>query len=60
MQGKNNQNLNLALVILQYTNTCKYLGLDQHLSFNDCVRTLADSGSRALGSVISKLKSLKM
>ena len=46
---------------LQYTNTYKYLGLllDQHLSFNDCIRTLADSGSRALGSVISKIKNLK-
>ena len=33
--------------------------MDQHLNYNDCIRTLADSGSRALGSVISKLKSLK-
>ena len=46
---------------LPYTNTYKYLGLllDQHLNYNDCIRTLADSESRALGSVISKLKSLK-
>ena len=46
---------------LLHTKTNKYLGLllDQHLSFNDSIRTLADSGSRALGSVISKLKSLK-
>ena len=29
------------------------------MNYNDCIRSLADSGPRALGSVISKLKSLK-
>ena len=29
------------------------------MNFNDCIRSLADSGSMALGSVISKIKHLK-
>ena len=39
----------------------KYLGiiLDEHLTYNDCVQTLADSAGRALGGVISKFKTLK-
>ncbi len=39
----------------------KYLGiiLDEHLTFNECVETLADSAGRALGGVIAKFKSMK-
>ena len=39
----------------------KYLGviLDEHLKFERCVQTLADSGGRALGSIINKFKTLK-
>ena len=63
MQGRKQSEFKFSFgnLTLQYTNTYKYLGLllDQHLSFNDCLRTLADSGSRALGSVISKIKNLK-
>ena len=32
---------------------------DEHLNFTSCINTLADSGSRALGALISKLKTLK-
>ena len=39
----------------------KYLGviIDEHLRFDVCTKALADSGGRALGSIISKFKSLK-
>ena len=39
----------------------KYLGiiLDEHLTYNECATTLADSAGRALGSVISKFYSFK-
>ena len=39
----------------------KYLGviLDQHLSFESCSKTLAESGGRALGAIISKFKLFK-
>jgi len=39
----------------------KYLGiiLDEHLTYNECVQTLADSAGRALGGVISKFKTMK-
>ena len=46
---------------LEYKDEYKYLGiyLDEHLNFTSCINTLADSGSRALGALISKLKTLK-
>ena len=36
----------------------KYLGviLDENLKFDVCIKTLADSAGRALGSVINKFK----
>ena len=39
----------------------KYLGiiLDEHLTYNECATTLADSAGRALRSVISKFYSFK-
>ena len=39
----------------------KYLGviLDEHLNFNECVKTLATAGGRALGRIISKFRNLK-
>ena len=33
--------------------------LDEHLNFVSCINTLADPGSRALGALISKLKTFK-
>ena len=39
----------------------KYLGviMDEHLNFNSCSKTLAESGGRALSAIISRLKSHK-
>ena len=39
----------------------KYLGIifDEHLTFNNTANTLSDSGGRALGKLLSKLKFLK-
>ena len=39
----------------------KYLGIifDEHLTFNNCIETLSEAGGRALGSIISKFKTLK-
>ena len=33
--------------------------MDEYLNFNTCSKILADSGGRALGAIISKLKYLK-
>ena len=46
---------------LEYKDEYKYLGiyLDEHLYFTSCINILADSGSRALSALISKLKTLK-
>ena len=45
------------------TSTCKYkyLGviLDEHLTFQDCIKTLNDSSGRALSGIISKFKCYK-
>ena len=48
---------NSLAIVLKY----KYLGiiLDEHLTYNECATTLADSAGRALGSVISKFYSFK-
>lgn len=37
-------------------NSCKYLGIiiDEHIDFNICINTLAQSGTRALGALIHK------
>ena len=47
--------------ILDTVSEYKYLGvlLDEHLKFNSCSKTLADSGGRALSAVISKFKQFK-
>ena len=39
----------------------KYLGviLDEHLTFQECIKSLSDSASRALGSIITKCKSYR-
>ena len=39
----------------------KYLGviLDEHLTFKECARTLAEAGSRALSKIIGKFKNFK-
>ncbi len=39
----------------------KYLGVifDEHLNFEECSKTLADSGGRALSAIISKFKQFK-
>ena len=46
---------------LEMISEYKYLGiiLDEHLTFVSCSKTLADSGGRALGAVISKFKQFK-
>ena len=46
---------------LEYCPYYKYLGLylDPNLNFNNGITTLADSGGRAFGAVIAKLKHLK-
>ena len=60
---KKNSNFNFQYndTSLEYKDEYKYLGvyLDEHLNFNSCINILADSGSRALGIDISKLKTLK-
>ena len=33
--------------------------MDEHLNFNECARTLADSGGRALGGLIPKIRNIK-
>ena len=47
--------------MLEKVNCYKYLGVyfDEHLKFDICIRTLAESAGRALGSIINKFKSLK-
>ena len=46
---------------LEVVSRYKYLGiiLDEHLKFDTCSKSLAESGGRALGSVISKFRNLK-
>ena len=46
---------------LEKVTSYKYLGIimDDNLKFDICTKTLADSGGRALGAIISKFKSLK-
>ena len=45
------------------TSTCKYkyIGviLDEHLTFQDCIKTLNDSSGQALSGIISKFKCYK-
>lgn len=47
--------------LLDYANQYKYLGtyIDEHLTFETCSKTLAESGGRALSAVISKFKEFK-
>ena len=47
--------------ILEYVDSYKYLGvtLDEHMKYNDVILQLANSGNRALGSVISTYKNNK-
>ena len=58
---KSNFSFHYGDTSLDYKDENKYLGiyLDEHLHFNSCINTLADSGSRALSAFISKLKTLK-
>ena len=46
---------------IEMVSSYKYLGVmfDEHLTFEKCSQVLAESGSRALGSIISKFKTLK-
>ena len=46
---------------LEIVKEYKYLGiiLDEYLNFNTCSKSLADSGGRALGAIISKFKYMK-
>ena len=46
---------------IELTNNYRYLGIifDEHLTFELCARTLAESGGRALSSIISKFKQFK-
>lgn len=46
---------------LLYTNSYKYLGVifDEHLTFENASSVFADSAGRALGSISSKVKSMK-
>ena len=55
---RSNFNFHYGDTSLEYKDEYKYLGiyLDEHLNFTSCINTLADSGSRALGALISKLK----
>jgi len=43
---------------LNLLKTCTILN-DEHLTFNECVDTLADSAGRAIGGIITKFKSMK-
>ena len=58
---QSNVNFSFGDMPLQYCESYKYLRiyLDPHLKFNCCIKTLADSGGRALGSLLSKFKHLK-
>ena len=46
---------------LETVSEYKYLGviLDEHLTFTQCSKTLADAGGRALSAIISKFKQFK-
>ncbi|XP_050392671.1 uncharacterized protein LOC126811173 isoform X1 [Patella vulgata] len=46
---------------IEYASSYKYLGitLDEHLNFENCATILSQSGSRAMGAVISKIHSYK-
>ena len=47
--------------IIETVSQYKYLGviLDEHLTFKECARTLADAGGRALSKIIGKFKNFK-
>ena len=49
---------NFGQIMLSYTENYKYLGLtlDEHMTFDDAVGSLAQSAGRALGSVMNKVK----
>ena len=48
-------------ITIELVDSYKYLGcyLDEHLNFHKCSQILADSAGRALGGMITKLRSLK-
>ena len=54
-------NFRYGLQNLDLCTSYKYLGcyLDEYLNFTKCSEVLSDSASRALGSIISKFKTLK-
>ena len=47
--------------MLEYVSNYKYLGcmMDEHLTFKECTKLLANSAGRALGAVIAKSKLIK-
>ena len=57
---KLNFNFHYSDSSLEYKSDYKYLGiyLDEHLTFNNCINTLGDFGSKTLGALISKVKKI--
>ena len=47
--------------IIETVSKYKYLGviLDEHLTFNEYAKTLADAGGRALSKIIGKFRNFK-
>lgn len=60
-KAKTNYNFKFGNMSLNVVSQYKYLGivLDEHLTFDECVESLSQSGFRALGGLISKFKILK-
>ena len=58
---KTNYNFNFDKEKLEIVPHYKYLGviMDEHLTFERCSQTLADSGGRALGAIWAKFKLLR-
>ena len=58
---RSNETFTYGNIPLKTVSSYKYLGiiLDEHLNFNECVKTLATAGGRALGGIISKFKMLR-
>ena len=60
-QSKTQYGFHYGLSDIEIVSQYKYLGIimDEYLKFDQCTTTLSNAGSRALGAIISKFKSLK-
>lgn len=56
---KSSVSFHLGLIVLYYSDQCKYLGLMldvEHMNFKEGVGVLAQSAGSALGSVLNRVK----